>query len=656
VAVLTFQACPGVVINHPKEHTSLLLHRGGKHARGSFPGIIHPESASSGQAVNSTNDAVTGITQQKMSPAEEAAKQFERSVMEAGEAQRQFEVPSQSPKNSEAAAQFKQLVERLQNQIAADFDMPDGTEVVDAPPVDDQFAPQPVSDAAHRFAKLVRESQGQVKAEGPETVTKPPQLPDTIKKPLMGGINIMRTEMCWKRPNLMEHEKCMKFLGLHCSKQSTGKGICKKFRKKVSDACKNKTGKTPELQALQCDLDEDLNHKEEEEIDPLADDDGDGVPNAEDLFPNDKNEWDDADVDGIGDNADDDTDGDGIKNHDDHFPLDPKEWLDTDGDGIGDNVDDDKDGDGVPNAEDAFPEDANESNDLDGDGIGDNSDDDRDGDGYNNSEDTFPDDPTRYPGSDMEGQGLPGLPKSLGQPAGAGQEEVVEEGTTEGSLDSDSDGVNDDEDAFPDDPSESADTDGDGVGDSADVFPEDPSEQMDSDGDGIGDNADHFPDDPNESVDSDGDGFGDASDAFPEDANDWGDSDGDGVGDNADTYPNNPDCQEDPCASPGAAAVVAASPAAPAGAPAAPGALPPMVLPWELNKVGRELPPQGYNEHSAGHDDLVGHDDMQTWTGDWGKEWPHKREPEKRSIDRICNKYPDSAWCKKYEQHGHFAR
>jgi hypothetical protein len=56
------------------------------------------------------------------------------------------------------------------------------------------------------------------------------------------------------------------------------------------------------------------------------------------------------------------------------------------------------------------------------------------------------------------------------------------------------------------------DTDGDGVGDNADAFPDDPSETVDSDGDGVGDNSDAFPNDPTESADSDGDGIGDNSD------------------------------------------------------------------------------------------------------------------------------------------------
>lgn len=56
-----------------------------------------------------------------------------------------------------------------------------------------------------------------------------------------------------------------------------------------------------------------------------------------------------------------DWDGDGRKNNDDLFPRDPDEWDDSDDDGVGDN-------------EDAFPHDADETSDSDRDGIGDNTD------------------------------------------------------------------------------------------------------------------------------------------------------------------------------------------------------------------------------------------------------------------------------------------
>ncbi len=88
------------------------------------------------------------------------------------------------------------------------------------------------------------------------------------------------------------------------------------------------------------------------------DSDGDGVPDAQDDFPDDPSETTDTDGDGVGDNAD-------------AFPNDPSETTDTDGDGVGDNAD-------------AFPDDASETTDSDGDGIGDNA-------------DPYPDDPTNTP-------------------------------------------------------------------------------------------------------------------------------------------------------------------------------------------------------------------------------------------------------------------
>ena len=60
----------------------------------------------------------------------------------------------------------------------------------------------------------------------------------------------------------------------------------------------------------------------------------------------------------------------------------------------------------------------------------------------------------------------------------------------ETNTDYDNDGVNNEDDAFPYDPSESMDTDGDGWGDNSDAFPNDPDEWLDTDGDGVGDNSD----------------------------------------------------------------------------------------------------------------------------------------------------------------------
>ena len=119
-------------------------------------------------------------------------------------------------------------------------------------------------------------------------------------------------------------------------------------------------------------------------------------------------------------------------------------------------------------------------------------------------------------------------------------------------LDSDSDGVYDSNDAFPNDPSEQYDADNDGVGDNADAFPNNATEQFDSDNDGVGDNADT--DDDNDGLldteeatlgtdpldeDSDDDEVNDKDDAYPLDATETTDSDNDGTGDNADTDDDN---------------------------------------------------------------------------------------------------------------------
>ena len=111
----------------------------------------------------------------------------------------------------------------------------------------------------------------------------------------------------------------------------------------------------------------------------------------------------------------------------------------------------------------------------------------------------------------------------------------------EANNDYDNDGVNNEDDAFPYDPSETMDSDGDGWGDNADAFPNDADEWIDTDGDGIGDNADtdYDGDGVDDSMeDSDGDGVNDDQDDFPNDANETTDSDGDGVGDNSDVFPN----------------------------------------------------------------------------------------------------------------------
>ena len=169
-----------------------------------------------------------------------------------------------------------------------------------------------------------------------------------------------------------------------------------------------------------------------------ADSDDDGVGDNADEFPNDATESSDADKDGFGDNRDDCPyeagtsyvnafgclvqDGDGVSDVDDEFPNDSSEWADTDGDGFGNNADAcpnfagtsvsdragclDADSDGYSNPDanwtvedggDAFPAEPTQWKDVDGDGYGDNIL------GYN--PDLFPNDPNEWADSDGDGIG-----------------------------------------------------------------------------------------------------------------------------------------------------------------------------------------------------------------------------------------------------------
>ncbi|MBD3646106.1 MAG: thrombospondin type 3 repeat-containing protein, partial [Pseudomonadales bacterium] len=109
-----------------------------------------------------------------------------------------------------------------------------------------------------------------------------------------------------------------------------------------------------------------------------------------------------------------------------------------------------------------------------------------------------------------------------------------------------------DQDGTPD--SQDTDIDGDGIANDVDDLPEDPTSSTDSDGDGIGDERDNCVNTVNRlQFDSDYDGLGDlcdsdvdgdgtpnAEDAFVLDPAEQVDADGDGVGDNAALDPNDP--------------------------------------------------------------------------------------------------------------------
>ena len=154
--------------------------------------------------------------------------------------------------------------------------------------------------------------------------------------------------------------------------------------------------------------------------------------------------------------------------------------------------------------------------DCDLDGVIDPQDTDDDGDGVDDSDDAFPYDATETVDTDSDGVGNNADNDDDNDSLSDVDEASV--GTNQLLADTDGDSVSDGEDAFPLDPSESVDTDGDGDGNNADT---------DDDNDGAIDSEDGFPLDPNESVDTDFDGIGNNADT---------DDDNDGVPDADDGF------------------------------------------------------------------------------------------------------------------------
>lgn len=125
------------------------------------------------------------------------------------------------------------------------------------------------------------------------------------KKPMMDNVEVMRTMICWGRPKLLDHKDCMQWMVKNCKAETSGEGYCRKLRKYVKSKCRHgdqrgcvyakkmhvKLAKNDEQDAEKLDVDFD-------------DQDGDGVKDKDDAFPDNPLESKDSDADGIGDSSD----------------------------------------------------------------------------------------------------------------------------------------------------------------------------------------------------------------------------------------------------------------------------------------------------------------------------------------------------------------
>jgi len=121
------------------------------------------------------------------------------------------------------------------------------------------------------------------------------------KKPMMDGIEVMRAMMCWGRKKLIEHEDCMAWMVDNCKEETTGEGYCKKLRKYIRKKCRKGNMKACDYGA---DLGLKMERQEGEEAEVLNDQDGDGILDKDDAFPDNPMESKDTDGDGVGDNTD----------------------------------------------------------------------------------------------------------------------------------------------------------------------------------------------------------------------------------------------------------------------------------------------------------------------------------------------------------------
>lgn len=296
-----------------------------------------------------------------------------------------------------------------------------------------------------------------------------------------------------------------------------------------------------------------------------TDDDNDGEPDTTDPEPKNAAVFNpDTDGDGIRDNLDLDDDNDDIPDSCDNRPLEPGGIRDCDHDGNPDPLPRDLDGDGIPNERDTdadgdgfgknHPKETNDlvadrdadgipdetdpspdaaDGDLDGDGKLDVNDDDDDGDGIPDKCDSFPRNATdiRYVHQDCNKNGRDDATEPPGtvNPGGSGGS-----ASTGGVVDTDRDGIPDDEDTDDDNDGHPDETDPDDDGDGVDDADE-PTKQ-DCDGDRIFDDND--PDDDN-------DGYNDDVDPYPCDATRGPpDCDKDGIPDEDDPDDDNDGCPD----------------------------------------------------------------------------------------------------------------
>ena len=247
----------------------------------------------------------------------------------------------------------------------------------------------------------------------------------------------------------------------------------------------------------------------------ISDPDGDGILSVYDNCQSISNPNQiDSDQDGEGDDCDLDDDNDFVNDEFDLCQNSIEDFTsnsqsDYDGDGCEDGQEDnDDDNDGVVDFEDLCPKGQLSGLDYDNDGCKDTEDNDDDGDGVLDEQDEC-----------QAGQ-MTWISSSENDWDGDGCRDVDEDN------DDDNDGLLDtlEVSQFGTNP-KNPDTDGDGLNDSWEIMngldplkSESSEITSDRDGDGVSDENDKFPDNPSEWEDSDNDGIGDNSDAFPQDS------------------------------------------------------------------------------------------------------------------------------------------